>query len=56
MTELSRQAAEKLVESIGIPPRPAVVLAVMKKSREMNRTSPSSARLSPAMSVCPQPC
>ncbi|MEW6678730.1 MAG: HDOD domain-containing protein [Pseudomonadota bacterium] len=29
MTELTRQAAEKLVESIGIPPRPAVVLAVM---------------------------
>lgn len=35
MTELSRQAAEKLVESISIPPRPAVVLAVMdEKSRD----------------------
>lgn len=35
VTELSRQDAEKLVESIGIPPRPAVVLAVMdEKSRD----------------------
>jgi HD-like signal output (HDOD) protein len=29
MTELSRQDAEKLVDSIGIPPRPAIVLAIM---------------------------
>ncbi len=35
MATLSRQDAEKLVESIGIPPRPAVVLAVMdEKSRD----------------------
>ncbi len=35
MAELSRQDAEKLVESIGIPPRPAVVLTVMdEKGRE----------------------
>jgi len=35
MTELSREDAEKLVAAIGIPPRPAVVLAVMdEKSKE----------------------
>ena len=35
MQELSREAAEKLVTSIGIPPRPAVVLAVMdEKSKD----------------------
>lgn len=34
-TSLSRQDAEKFVESIGIPPRPAVVLAVMdEKSKD----------------------
>lgn len=35
MPELSREDAEKLVAAIGIPPRPAVVLAVMdEKSKE----------------------
>ncbi len=35
MAALSRQDAEKLVESIGIPPRPAVVLAIMdEKSKD----------------------
>ncbi len=35
MAELSRQDAEKLVESIGIPPRPAIVLAIMdEKARD----------------------
>lgn len=35
MTDLSREDAEKLVAAIGIPPRPAVVLAVMdEKSKE----------------------
>lgn len=29
MAELTRQDAEKLVEAIGIPPRPAVVMAIM---------------------------
>jgi hypothetical protein len=29
VAELSRSDAEKLVESIGIPPRPVEVLAVM---------------------------
>ena len=35
MADLSRQDAEKLVESIDIPPRPAVVLAIMdEKARD----------------------
>ena len=47
MAELSRQDAEKLVESIDIPPRPAVVLAIMD---EKARDDPDLALIAEAIS------
>lgn len=46
MTDLSRQDVEKLVDSIGIPPRPAVVLAVMD---EKARDEPDLGRVAEAI-------
>jgi HD-like signal output (HDOD) protein len=47
VNELSREDAEKLVASIGIPPRPAVVLAVMD---EKSKDEPNLALIGQAIS------